>query len=85
MKADLERLAAQPDEAIDTTDPDAPDRSDEPGWVRGKFYRPIKKPISIRIDMDVLDWFKSQGQPYQVLMNQALRRYMESKAGRRLQ
>jgi uncharacterized protein (DUF4415 family) len=77
MRADLDYLKAQSDEAIDSSDPDASDRSGEPGWVRGKFYRPIKKPISIRVDMDVLDWFKSQGRPYQVLMNQALRRYME--------
>ena len=36
-----------------------------------------KKPITIRIDQDVLNWFKRRGGRYQVLMNQVLRNYME--------
>ncbi len=36
-----------------------------------------KKPITIRVDQDVLDWFKRRGGRYQVLMNQVLRKYME--------
>jgi uncharacterized protein (DUF4415 family) len=79
MRADLECIRALPDTEIDTSDPDAPDHSAESGWVRGKFYRPLKKPISIRMDMDVLDWFRSQGQQYQVLINKVLRGYMEAK------
>jgi uncharacterized protein (DUF4415 family) len=45
--------------------------------VRGKFYRPIKKPISIRLDADVLAWFQSLGGKYQVKINEALREYMQ--------
>lgn len=78
MKADLRFLESQADEDIDLTDPDSPDLSDKPGWVRGKFYRPRKAPISIRIDVDVLEWFKKREVHYQTLMNQALRGYMES-------
>jgi len=36
----------------------------------------MKKQITIRVDADVLDWFKSQGRGYQTMMNEALRIYM---------
>ncbi len=78
MREEFHALEAMDDAEIDTNDPDAPDLSAEEGWVRGKFYRPLKKPISIRIDMDVLDWFQQQEGPFQVLINKALRGYMES-------
>jgi uncharacterized protein (DUF4415 family) len=43
-------------------------------------YRPIKKPVTLRIDADVLAWFKKRGPGYQTRINQALRRVMlESK------
>lgn len=77
MQAELEWLAAMSDEDIDLTDPDAPDVSKVTGWVRGKFYRPVKKAISIRVDADVLTWFQSQEGRYQRRMNEALREYME--------
>lgn len=37
--------------------------------VRGKFFRPIKQPISIRVDADVLASFKAQDGRYQARMN----------------
>jgi uncharacterized protein (DUF4415 family) len=37
---------------------------------------PVKIPLSIRIDSDVLSWFKSQGKGYQTLINKALRDVM---------
>lgn len=77
MLNELEKLAAMPDDKIDLNDPDAPEITDWGNAVRGKFYRPIKKLISIRIDMDVLDWFKHAGNKYQKLINQACREYME--------
>ncbi len=42
----------------------------------GKFYRPIKEQITIRIDADVLDWFKHAANKYQTLINKACREYM---------
>ena len=42
----------------------------------GRFYRPIKKQITIRIDADLLDWFKHEAEKYQTLINQACREYM---------
>jgi uncharacterized protein (DUF4415 family) len=39
-------------------------------------YRPLKKPVTMRVDADVLDWFKRGGQRYQTRINQALRKVM---------
>ena len=41
------------------------------------FYRPLKKPVTIRIDADVLAWFQKDGGRYQTRINLALRRVME--------
>jgi uncharacterized protein (DUF4415 family) len=41
------------------------------------FYRPLKKPVTIRIDADVLAWFQKDGNRYQTRINLALRRVME--------
>ena len=40
-------------------------------------FRPFKEQISIRIDTDILAWFKHRGEKYQSLINQACREYME--------
>lgn len=42
-----------------------------------EFYRPLKKPITLRLDADVLAWFKREGRRYQTRINQALRTIME--------
>jgi uncharacterized protein (DUF4415 family) len=41
------------------------------------YYRPLKKPVTIRIDADVLAWFKKDGRRYQSRINAALRKMME--------
>ena len=72
----LAHLAALPDEAIDTTDiPEAPAEN----WAlarRGDLYRPVKQPVTIRLDKDVIAWFKARGTPYQTVINSVLRAYM---------
>jgi uncharacterized protein (DUF4415 family) len=40
-------------------------------------YRPVKKPITVRLDADVLAWFKKDGRKYQTRINSALRKVME--------
>jgi len=40
------------------------------------YYRPIKKPITLRLDADVLAWFQRQGRGYQTRINRALRKLM---------
>jgi uncharacterized protein (DUF4415 family) len=39
-------------------------------------YRPIKKPVTLRLDADVLAWFKAEGRGYQTRINRALRQAM---------
>lgn len=73
---ELEALKALSDEAIDTSD--APELSTTT-WakgVRGQFYRPIKKQVTLRIDADVLAWLQQQGKGYQTRINQILREAM---------
>ena len=76
-KARLEKLMAMPDEDIDFTD--IPEITDEQwaGRQRGH-YRPIKQPVTIRLDADVLGWFKERAGdgPYQTEINRVLRQHM---------
>jgi uncharacterized protein (DUF4415 family) len=74
--AHLKALATRPDSEIDTSD--IPELTAEQ-WkrgVRGRFYRPIKRQITARVDADVLEWLKSQGEGYQSRINAILRREM---------
>lgn len=41
------------------------------------YYRPLKQPVTLRLDADVLAWFKKDGSRYQTRINQALRKIME--------
>jgi uncharacterized protein (DUF4415 family) len=41
-----------------------------------KWYKPLKKPVTLRLDADVLAWFKKLGPGYQTRINQALRNMM---------
>jgi uncharacterized protein (DUF4415 family) len=77
LMAQLQRAAAMSDEDIDLSDPDAPELDwSQPGAVRGKFYKPVKKLQSLRIDADVLHHFQAQGPGYQTRINAALRSVM---------
>jgi uncharacterized protein (DUF4415 family) len=44
----------------------------------GKFYRPPKKPVTMRLDTDVVEWLKSYGRGYQTRVNHLLRHAMVS-------
>ena len=74
---ELAALARMPDDKIDLTD--APEVREWRGAVVRKFYRPIKKPVTIRVDADVLDWLKRQGNGYQTRINKLLREAMEGR------
>jgi uncharacterized protein (DUF4415 family) len=78
---ELAVLTAQREDQIDLTD--LPEVLDWSGAVVGKYYRPIKKSLTIRLDADVLAWLKSQGSGYQTRINRLLRAAMESRARRR--
>jgi len=43
----------------------------------GDLYRPLKKPVTLRLDADVIAWFKKEGRKYQTRINAALRTVME--------
>jgi uncharacterized protein (DUF4415 family) len=73
--------ANRPDSEIDFSD--APEIKDFRGAVRGRFYRPLKKAISIRLDADVLAWLQSKGGPYQSRINAILREIMERSTSKR--
>ena len=59
---------------IDTSD--IPEIVDWRGAERGRFYRPVKQVVTIRLDADVVAWFKTQDRKYQTAVNRALREYM---------
>jgi uncharacterized protein (DUF4415 family) len=77
---ELAALAAKPESEIDFSDLPATTGNDWHGAVRGKFYRPIKQQLTVRIDADVIEWLKSQGRGYQSRLNDILRTAMRDKA-----
>jgi uncharacterized protein (DUF4415 family) len=67
-------LAAKDDEDIDTGD--IPETATRQSAEVDKFYRPVKKKLTIRLDADVIDWFKRHSPHYQTAINKALREYI---------
>jgi uncharacterized protein (DUF4415 family) len=79
--AELKALARLPDAAIDTSD--APELPDWSGAKRRLFYRPIKQQLTLRLDADVVAWFKQHAgaaEGYQTRINRALREYVGRQA-----
>jgi uncharacterized protein (DUF4415 family) len=72
---EIRALKRMRDRDIDTSD--IPPTIDWSKAVVGKFYRPIKKPLTIRVDADVLAWLKGHGRGYQTRINALLRSAME--------
>ena len=65
---------------------DFSDQGEVKDWsdgIVGKFYRPIKKPVTVRLDADVLAWLKAQGKGYQTRINSLLRAAMSSQGRKR--
>jgi uncharacterized protein (DUF4415 family) len=82
QKREIQKLAALPEEKIDTSDiPELPSGA----WksaVQGKWYRPVKRAVSIRLDADVLAWLKAKGTGYQTRVNGLLRERMLKEIGK---
>ena len=74
QRRDIRAIAAKKDEDIDFSD--APAVLDWSRAERGKFYRPAKKPVTMRLDSDVIEWLKSEGRGYQTKANWLLRTAM---------
>jgi uncharacterized protein (DUF4415 family) len=81
-KTDWARVDALTDEDIAKAVANDPDAAPiDIDWSDAVLVIPArKKAISIRVDEDVLDYFKSQGDGYQRRMNAVLRSYMQQKA-----
>lgn len=75
QQEEIRKLQEMPDEEIDYSD--IPPAGDWNKAVVGRFYRPIKETVTIRLDADVLDWLKQGGKGYQTRVNSILRAVME--------
>ncbi len=76
QKRQITAIAAQKDGEIDLTE--MPEVTDWSGAEVGKFYRPPKKPVTMRLDTDIVEWLKSYGRGYQTRVNHLLRHAMLS-------
>lgn len=78
QRKELSALKALPDSKINTKA--LPEQRDWSDAKRGLFYRPIKKQLTLRLDADVIEWFKTRapnGEGYQTEINKALREFVE--------
>jgi len=85
-ETDLARLRTMTDEEIESSIADDPDWQEfkDIYWSKAVvLIPPKKKAISIRVDEDVLDYFKKEGTRYQRRINAVLRSYMQQKRKKR--
>ena len=78
QRSELDALAALPDQKIDTKD--IPEVRNWSGARRGLFFRPIKRQLTMRLDADIIAWFKShvrEGEGYQTNINRVLRNFVD--------
>jgi uncharacterized protein (DUF4415 family) len=77
-ETDLARIDAMRDEDIDTSDIPV---IDEDFFSRATIRLPERKTsVTLRLDKDVVDWYKKQGKGYQTRMNAVLKAYMKAAA-----
>ena len=76
QRREIAAIAAQKDAEIDFTD--LPEVLDWSKAEVGKFFRPPKKPVTMRLDADVIEWLKAFGPGYQTRANSLLRHAMKS-------
>lgn len=83
-KTNLDKLRNTTDAEIDAQIKNDPDFSDDWNWGEAVLVIPPKKQaISIRLDEDVLDYFKHEGAGYQRRINAVLRSYMTQKKAKK--
>jgi len=78
-RTDWDRLADMTDEEIDYSDIPA---IDDEFFEKGKLRMPKKQMMTVPIDGDILEWFKSQ-RGYEIIINSVLRVYMDTQCGKR--
>lgn len=79
-KSDLKRLDAMTDADIDYSDIEP---TPDDFWATAEVMIGGKQAISLRLDPDVVAFFKAQGKGYQTAMNRVLRQYMEVQKSKR--
>jgi len=77
QQEEIRQLQEMPDDEIDYSD--IPPVTDLSKAVVGRFYKPIKETVTIRLDADVLDWLKQGGKGYQTRVNSILRAVMDQR------
>ena len=83
QKAEIDALALLPDDEIDTSD--VPEIREWSGAGRGLLYRPVKQQITLRLDADVVAWFRANvpdGRGYQTEINRVLRAHARRASSR---
>lgn len=86
QKARLKALAELPDDTIDFSDIPETTEEDWKHAVRGSMYRAMKRQVTLRVDADVLDWFRREaagGKGYQTRINSALREYVAAQTSKK--
>ena len=81
IQSEVDALVALPDSEINTDD--IPEVRDWSNAKRGMLYRPVKKQITLRLDADLIEWFKThhpKGEGYQTSINRALREYISQQS-----
>jgi len=79
-ETDWERVEKMRDEELDTSDIPEPTPEQFARAVARRGLKPLpgKKQVTLRVDTDVLEWFKAQGPGYQTRINELLRAYKEA-------
>jgi uncharacterized protein (DUF4415 family) len=77
QRGELKALDALSEDKINTED--IPEQRDWRGARRGAFFRPVKQQITLRLDADLIEWFRRRpggGEGYQTAISRALREYV---------
>lgn len=83
-RASLARLRRVSEATIHRTSPRELRGLPDDFWASAQVVQPVaKQPISLRVDTDVLEWFKAQGPRYQSRINAVLRSFMTQSVGSR--
>ncbi len=80
QKRDIAAIRTMRDEDIDLSD--MPEVLDWSKAEIGKFYRPPKRSVTMRLDADIIEWLKGYGKGYQTRVNMLLRHAMKNSADR---
>jgi len=81
---DWKRVDAMTEEELERAIAADPDSDVKPDWTKAKLVLPQRKQsVHLRVDPDVLDWFRRQGSGYLTRMNAVLRTYYEAHRKRR--